>query len=199
MAERAKQSFITRPILSSYAYYAKKQKSPDWLYQQDIFSQLNVKTRPREKYRAFVERGVDEEIALFYGKGNTMPYLGSENFRDWAYSQRTTEEASITKENICLFRPSIKEMVTQVAKKFNVSVESILNSSRGRVENNIPRWVGLYLSQETGSKTLREIAAAFNLKQTGSIPTTIMKLRGLMEEDLRLTKKVRQIKSVYDT
>jgi len=184
---------------SSYHYYVKKQKSPEWLYQQEIFSQLHVKTRQREKYRAFVELGVDEEIAQFYGKGNTMPYLGSENFRDWAYSQRTTEESSITKESIRLFRPSINEIVTQVAKKFSTSNESIINSSRGRVKNNIPRWVGLYLSREIGSKALNEIAIAFNLKQTGSIPTTIMKLKVLMEEDLRLARKVRQIKSVYDT
>jgi len=71
---------------SSYAYYVKNQTPPEWLYQQETYDQLHVKSRLREKYRAFVELSVDEEIAQFYSKGNTMPYLGSETFRDWAYS-----------------------------------------------------------------------------------------------------------------
>ncbi len=184
---------------SSYPYYIKNQKAPYWLYQNEIYSQLQFKTKQREKYRAFVELGVDDEIALFYSKGNTMPYLGSERFRDWAYSQRTTEENSISKSDIRLFRPTIAEIVTQISKKFKVTEESIVNYSRGTAITNIPRWVGFYLSQEVGGKSLTEIANYFNLKRTGSIPTTIKKLKLLLEEDLYLAKKVRLIKRYYDT
>lgn len=158
-----------------------------------------LKRRLREKYRAFVERGVDEEIARFYRKGNTVPYLGSDAFRDWAYAQRATDEASVSKQVIQLFRPSMDEVVTRVAKTFKVSEASILKSQRGRVQNNIPRWVALYLSQEIGSKKLSAIAKTFSLKRTGSIPTTIARLRVLMEEDLSLTRKVNRIKREYDT
>ena len=70
---------------SSYAYYVKKKKAPHWLYTQEVLEQLHVKTRLREKYRAYVELGIDEEIAKFYGKENLSPYLGSQCFRDWAY------------------------------------------------------------------------------------------------------------------
>lgn len=184
---------------SSYPYYIKNQKAPHWLYQNEIYSQLQFKTKQREKYRAFVELGVDDEIALFYSKGNTMPYLGSERFRDWAYSQRTTEENSISKSDIRLFRPTIAEIVTQISKKFKVTEQSIVNYSRGTAVTNIPRWVGFYLSQEVGGKSLAEIANYFNLKRTGSIPTTIKKLKLLLEEDLYLAKKVRLIKRYYDT
>jgi len=184
---------------SSYPYYVNKQKPPEWLYQNDIYNQLNVKTRLQEKYRSFVELGVDEEIAQFYSKGNTVPYLGSESFRDWAYAQRTTDQASIPKQTIQLFRPSMDEIVARVAKTFNVSEASILKSERGQVSNNIPRWVALYLSQEICSKTLSAIAEAFSLKRTGSIPTTISKLRRLMEDDSSLKTKVNRIKRQYDT
>jgi len=71
------------------------------------------------------------------------------------------------------------EIVKQAAKSFKVSELSILKSQRGRVQNNIPRWVVMYLSQEISSKKLNEIAKTFNLKRTGgSIPTTVLKLKG---------------------
>ncbi|MDQ6970172.1 MAG: hypothetical protein Q9M16_06670 [Mariprofundus sp.] len=64
---------------------------------------------------------------------------------------------------------------------------------------NKPRWVAMYLSQEMGSKTLSEIAKGFGLKRTGSIPTTVAKLRGLMKEDLNLMEKLNRVKRVFDT
>ncbi len=184
---------------SSYPCYVSSVKSPEWLYQQEIYDQLRVTSRYREKYRAFVELGVDEEIARFYGKGNTVPYLGSEAFRDWAYTQRETDESSVSKQVIQSFRPSIDEIVTRVATTFKVSESSILKSRRGRVKNNIPRWVAMCLSRDISSNKLSAIAKAFSLKRTGSIPTTITKLKVLMEKDLSLMRKVSRIKREYDT
>jgi len=164
-----------------------------------IYDQLRVKSRLREKYRAFVELGIDEKIAQFYNKKNRTPYLGGEAFRDWAYSQRTTSVANVSKQAIQLFQPPISDIVTQAAKTFKVNELSILKSCRGRVKNNIPRWVAMYLSQEICSKKLNEIAKTFNLKRTGSIPTTVSKLKVLMEEDLSLKRKVNYIIRQYDT
>jgi len=184
---------------SSYNYYVSNQKPPRWLYQSDIFDQLHASSRLREKYLAFVELGIDEEIARFYGKGNMMPYLGSDSFRDWAYAQRDTEEAALSKQEIQLFRPSIDEIVKQVAKVFRVSEDSVLKCQNRIGSKNLPRWVAMYLSQEIGSKKLTVIANAFGLKRTGSIPTTVKKLHALLEEDSKLLKKVEGIKRGYDT
>ncbi len=123
----------------------------------EIFSQLHVKSRLREKYRAFVELGVDEEIAQFYSKGNIKPYLGSDTFRDWVYTQRVADDTTALKCDIQSFRP--------------------------------------YIS----STKLSEIAFSFNLKRSESIPTTIAKLKVLMEEDLKLKKAVDKVKREYYT
>ncbi len=184
---------------SSYSYYISNQKPPEWLYQGEVFDQLHANTNLQEKYLAFVELGVDEEIARFYGKGNIMPYLGSDSFRDWAYAQRDTEEAALSKQEIQLFRPSIDEIVNQVAKTFHVSDDSILRGQQRRGKNNLPRWVAMYLSQEIGSKKLTVIANAFGLKRTGSIPTTVKKLRVLLEDDSKLLGMVESIRRGYDT
>ena len=184
---------------SSYPYYIKNLKTPDWLYQQEIYDQLHVKTKLREKYRAFVELEIDDELTQFYNKGKIAPYLGSDSFRDWVYAQRLTDDSTVVKKEIQLFRPSMDEIVSKVVKVFNVSQSSILKSQRGRVESNIPRWVAMYLSQEISSKKLTEIATLFNLKRTESIPTTIAKLKIMLESDLSLMRKVNKIKREYDT
>ncbi|HDH01093.1 MAG TPA: hypothetical protein ENG80_04725 [Nitrospirae bacterium] len=184
---------------SSYPFYIKNIKIPGWLYPQEIYKQLNCKSRFREKYRAFVVLGVDEEMAMFYKKGNQAPYLGSELFRDWIYKQRATDELAIAKESLQFFRPGIDEIIESVAKAFKVSKDSIINNQRGRAHNNIPRWVSMTLAQECGGLKLVDIAAALGLKRTGSIPTTIKKLKDLLDQDRSLLRKVERIKGRYDT
>ena len=184
---------------SSYRYYVKNNSAPAWLYRQEIFGQLHVKSRKREKYRAFVELGVDEEMAKFYSKGNQMPYLGSDAFRDWVFRQRETDESDISRETLRHFRPGIDELVDRVASRFKVSTDSILTSRHGRVHDNIPRWVAMYLCQEVGSLRLKDIAEGFGLKDIGSIPATIKKLKIRIEGDPGVGRKVERLKHEYDT
>jgi len=174
---------------SSYSHYVSgKPKAPVWLFQKEIYDQLGVKSRVKEKYKAFVEMGVDEKIKKFYGKGNIVPYLGSDEYRAWAYSQRTTGDEAVTREAVAEFKPSLEEIVSAVSNTFKVSLDSILIAKRG--ESNIPRWVAMYLCQEVGDHRLVSIGEHFGLKRSGSIPTTIKKLKTLMNDDAALCKKV---------
>lgn len=184
---------------SSYPYYVGSLSAPEWLYREEIYQQLSVKSRQREKYRAFVEMEVDEEIAAFYAKGNQIPYLGSDAFRDWAYQQRQTDESELSRKTIQSFRPTIEQVIESVVRQFKVDADSITRSQRGRVDENIPRWVVMYLAQETCGLKLREVAHCLGLKRTGSIPATITKLKARMESDSELARMVRKIKGEYDT
>ena len=175
---------------SSYRYYVHRtQPPPGWLYRSDIYDQLGVKRQREEKYRAYVELGIDEEIQQFYGKGNLMPYLGSDEFRAWAYNQRATEEAAVSHLERRAFRPSVENIIERVAHAFEVSPASIRRTTRGG-SDNVPRWVAMYLCQEVGACRLVEIAAYFGLQRTGSIPTTIRKLKCRMETDKKLERLV---------
>jgi putative transposase len=184
---------------SSYPNYVSPIAAPAWLYRDEIYQQLTVKSRLREKYRAFVEMGVDEEIAKFYAKGNQKPYLGSSGFRDWLHRQRLVDDTEITREADRFFRPDITQVSESVAQKFSVDIDTITTSRRGRVEDNIPRWLVMYLAQSLCGLKLREIAEYMGLKRTGSIPTTISKLRSRMESDRKLVKIIDAIKHQYDT
>ena len=122
-----------------------------------------------------------------------MPYLGSDEFRAWAYGQRVTDDGAVSVATSIQFKPSIAEVVAEVATTFSVTVDSILKAKRGT--NNVPRWVAMYLSQVVGGQQLTSIAEAFGLTRTGSIPTTIGKLKLLMEKDRKLGRKVESLMS----
>ena len=184
---------------SSYPVYVGDRPAPEWLYCQEVYDQLAVKRRLRDKYRAFVEMGVDEEIVVFYGKGNQAPYLGSDGFRDWAYRQRKTEDAEVSARSLQQFRPDISQVMDSVADCFGVEITSITESQRGRQKENIARWVVMYLGQELCGLKLRQIADQLGLIRTGSIPNMIGKLKLRMSADRGLQRKVRKIKSQYDT
>lgn len=76
---------------------------------------------------------------------------------------------------------------------------SVLAGRRGVTENNIPRWVAMYLCRDVGGHKLTPIAEYFGLKRIGSISNTIAKLHAHMEEDKKLARTVAKIKSGYDT
>jgi REP element-mobilizing transposase RayT len=179
---------------SSYQYYVRSTaKPPEWLYQSDVYGQLGVKTQLKDQYRAYVELGLDEEIKQFYAKGNRMPYLGSDAFRTWAYRQRMTDDEAVSRQESAAFRPSMDEVIERVVSVFDVSRESIVRTTRGGT-NNVPRWVAMYLCQEVCGCRLVEIASHFGLQRTGSIPTTIGKLKRLMSQDKALMSLVNELK-----
>ena len=184
---------------SSYIYFLGKAESPEWLYPQDVLAQFNTQKNVFEKYQAYVAQGIDEELKQFYSRGNITPYLGSESFREWAYQQRKTDELVLTKQIQKIFRPSVESIILKVSDHFNVSKKSITQSQRGRVKNNIPRWVSMYLAQEVATAKLKEIAEIFGLKSVGSIPTTIKKLKDLLDKDEALLNIVERMIAECDS
>lgn len=74
-----------------------------------------------------VEQGFDEKLKQFYSKGNQTPYLGSDEFRDWVYRQRQTEAAALSHQVLSAFRPSMDDIINQIADVMAVDREAILN------------------------------------------------------------------------
>jgi chromosomal replication initiation ATPase DnaA len=85
-------------------------------------------------------------------------------------------------------------MMESVVRHFKVDINNITRSQRGRVDENIPRWVVMYLAQQMCGLRLHEIANYMGLTRTGSIPTTIAKLKSRMATDIGLAWKVGKIK-----
>ena len=74
---------------SSYSYFINHKKAPEWLYLDEIYQQVGGVSNKRNRYKEFVELGVDEEIKQFYSREDSLPYLGSDDCRQWVYYRKT--------------------------------------------------------------------------------------------------------------
>ncbi len=177
---------------SSYPAFINKADSPAWLCRDEIYSQLSGSRQRYARYKAFVELGTDEEIARFYGKGNVMSVLGSEGFREWAYS-RTSDDEEVIRKRSGISRLPIQAIVDHIANEFGATEDAILTAVRGRGGKNLARWIAMYVCQELGGHRLKAIAKAFKLRRYATVSTTISKLKKLMQEDHRIEKQVIRI------
>jgi putative transposase len=180
-----KKSEIDSWPWSSYLAYTNKVKAPAWLVRDEALNQLDATGAKRfTRYAEYVQQGVDEELAHFYGKKNLSSMMGDEKFRKTAKSKRgTTKVRGVSRGNNAKWRPSCAEIVTAVAKQFKVSEDSIYNAARGPGSKNVPRWVAMYLCQELSAVTLQAIAKLFKLKRYGTVSTTVGKLKKEFEEN----------------
>jgi len=126
-----------------------------------------------------------------------MAVLGSDSFREWAYSIKSDDE-EITRKSRQIPNLPVRTIVMAVAEKFEATEDSILKATRGRGQRNIPRWVAMYICQERGGYKLAEIAKYFGLVRYATVSTTISLLKVWMEEDKRTKKMVNQTISVLN-
>jgi len=179
---------------SSYGYYVTGKKKPSWLYQNEVYSQLNVKRHIRAHYSAYVAEGIDEDLKQLYSKTNQVPYLGSTQFREWAYGQRDSKiDDAVDQKQAILFRPSIDEIVSVVAKKMKVSKENILARGYHSEKVGLARKVAMYLCHRRGGHKLKDIAVAFNLKRYASVSTVVSQFEKRLQEDGKLYKRVKRM------
>lgn len=185
---KVKSSELTSYPYSSYKYFTRKAKPPAWFNRNDIQKQLRVAASKRSlAYKRYVAAGVDDEMARFYGKKNLSSIMGDEKFRKSALRKRSaTAVRGVSRGANSKWRPSCKQIVSSVAKRFRVSETSIYKAARGPGSKNIPRWVAMYLCQELSAVTLQSIAKLFKLKRYGTVSTTVGKLKKELNEDPKL-------------
>ena len=185
---KVKSSELSTYPYSSYNYFTRKRNPPAWFNRKDIQKQLKVAASKRGiAYKRYVAAGVDDEMTRFYGKKNLSSIMGDEKFRKSAVRKRyATVVRGVSRGANSKWRPSCKQIVSFVAKRFRVSEASIYKAARGPGSKNIPRWVAMYLCQELSAATLQSIAKLFKLKRYGTVSTTVGKLKKELNEDPKL-------------
>ena len=180
---------------TSYPAYTNKVKPPVWLVRDEALGQLDGPANRRfQRYAAYVDEGVDEEMAHFYGKKNLSSVMGDEKFRKFAASKRSATKARGVSRGVnAKWRPSCKQIVTAVAKHFKVTEDSIYQAARGPGSKNVPRWVAMYLCQELSASTLQAIAKLFKLKRYGTVSTTVGKLKKELVSDPKLAAATQKL------
>jgi hypothetical protein len=188
------------PSWSSMAAFYSKTKASNWLVLDEVFALLATGdsakkgARSYAKYLAFLSEGTALEVKHFYARKNLLSVLGNDKFKNSAKSKTApAKPRGIGKGKLARLRPSIKKVVTEVAKHFKVSGESIYQAARGPGSKNVPRWIAMHLCQELPAVTLQDIARRFGLKRYGTVSTTVGKLRQELQNDPKVHKAIQSL------
>lgn len=176
---------------SSFGAYAGKVLAPEWLHSNFILAMIGLH-HPRAGYRSFVEAGIDEETATFFGKKKHSPILGNDVFRDRILSNlEANPEVPELREAIPT--PSLSLIVTMVAEILSVSEEVILAGARGRGKKNLGRTVAIYIARKFAGFPLNEIASYFGLAHYASVSGIVTRFQRTIEIDIKLGNLIEDI------
>jgi REP element-mobilizing transposase RayT len=166
---------------SSYPIYINQQKSHDWLRRDDIYAMLGMRNK-YAGYKSYVEAGNKEDISQFYSRGNTVSVIGSQSFRKNIAENK--EELKINNElsRILNERPTANDIVKAVSKVTGVSEDELTRKTRVRRNRNDARKLAIYLSQQVGDLSLKEISQAFDLSEAG-VSYVVAAMKTLFKQD----------------
>lgn len=173
---------------SSYPAYTGLTNTPPWLTTSQTLGMIGQRNQ-RQRYKAFVEQGIDQETAKFYDQKKVFPILGTETFIE-RIMKRLPREKEIPESRQNHQDIALSTLVSCTAKAFGVTEEEILISAKGRGRVNVARGAALYISRKYCGYSLTDIAAHFGLSHYGSVSGAISRFDKLQSADARLKKKV---------
>jgi putative transposase len=168
---------------SSYPAYIGTEPVPEWLHTEMVLHAFGTRNRQR-RYRTYVEEGVDDEIAHFYGRTHLPSVLGDAQFRRRAVANPAAMGRRTGARGPR--RPTFAQINRAVASHYGVRPGALLKSARGRGVATPARSLAMYVSQEHGGETLARIAEHFGLAGYASAGATIRNLRNRLQHDENL-------------
>ena len=177
---------------SSYPAFIGLREPEDWL-ERELTYQLVKHFNPLEDYRDYVMRGVDEDTKQFHEKGNMGAIFGDDMFKQWVFDELMPQLAAEGKSRVIQPNLSMPIVVSGVAAYYNTTSEVLLKCTRGPQNDNEPRKVAMYLSQELSATRLVEIADYFNLNHYGSVGFTTHQIRQRKSVDHQFDRKLSEL------
>ena len=160
---------------SSYPAYINLSEKPSWLCRDKIYQMLGHRQK-YASYRDYVAKGVDEDILRFYNRGNYLPVLGDNEFKEAIRQEVKTLDLEQLQSALA-DRPSGTRIVEWVAEIFKVARDEITDCPTGRRQPNPARAFAMYACQHYGAMTLKQIAVLYNLSHTGSASSSVNKVK----------------------
>ena len=176
---------------SSYGGYIGSTSAQEWLHTQFILSMIGQRHR-RERYRSFVETGIDHETAAYYNKRKSSSILGSDTFRkDMLSKLKATAEIPETRRVVSA--SSLSLIINIVAEIFSVPSKSLMQVSRGRGSNNPGRRAAIYVARRIAGIPLNEIALYFDIGHYASVSGIVTRFQKAIEADPQLGNTMDEI------
>jgi hypothetical protein len=184
---------------SSYPAFVGKQKPSNWLKTNEVYDQLNARRNIKKKYREFVEEQESlEGIVAFYNTERTSPVLGDKPFAESALMYIGEFDAEVLRANRRMGKPTINELVSEVAVYFGTKIEVLTKTAKGRGARNTPRKVAMYVAQQVGDHRLSDIAEYFGLQHYGGVSSAISDITRRMRDEKQLRNQLKDIIKRFD-
>jgi len=175
---------------SSYPAYLGRQEAPDWLVLKAVYGELG--SHEPERYRRFVNAGLDEDYGRFHQKQQWPQILGSEEFAEAAFANALSHDKEIEKGSLKEWVP-LNRVISRVASHFGQSRKQLITGKRGRAGKNIARQIAMKLGQELSGQTLESLAKVFHVTHYSSISRHISQVNEQLKRDEGLRKAVNSI------
>ena len=176
---------------SSYRGYIGKATSPAWLRTDDTLALFG--NRSRQRYRSFVEAGLDEELRRFYAGRRLGPVLGSRDFCEHIGLACACDAAASTPDPANrVNRPDMESITVATAQFFGVDRHDLRSGQRGK--RNLPRAVAMTLCHQAGGYPLREVAEAFGVDSLAAVSLAIYRLKARLREAPALARDIERLR-----
>jgi REP element-mobilizing transposase RayT len=183
---------------SSYPAYLGRTAAPAWLHTEATLAGFGKRGR-RERYRAFVAEGLDEETAAFYARGRLEPVLGSRAFRRKV--ERRLAKTGARAEG-ARRRPldvsSLTRIIAATAAEFEEPRKRLLVPTRGRGKRNPARDAAIGLARILGGHPLAAIAETFGFGHPAGASSAVGRFKREVAEDPALARRVTRIKRALE-
>ena len=177
---------------SSYPAYTANVKAPDWLCRETSYQMLGCKHRYKG-YANYVIKGVDEEIAQYYQRGNMTAIIGGKDFKAWVYDELLPELEVEEKGQVILPNITMGAIVKGVASTCHTTPERLRTVVKGPQKGNDARKIAMYLCQELADVKLKDIAEFFKLSHVGSVSFITHQVRKKKRENKAFLRRINEI------
>ena len=178
---------------SSYLSYVNEiAPVPHWLTRDEIYGQITNSLEKANQYWLFMQnKEINEDVISFYKKERLMPVLGNELFVHRLKLRAPSCE--VPRQERVYKKPSITTIIKEVCFVFDVSVDALLYSKKGRGCKNTPRKVAMYLAQKIGDYRLQEIAEAFGIAHYGGVSHAIHSILEMLKKEEGIEEQINDI------
>jgi len=160
---------------SSYPAYINQAKPESWLFREKTYTMLAHRHRYKG-YMNYVEKGIDEDLKRFYGKGNVLSVLGDKEFR--TERQQENDQLDLVKLRLALEdKPSIDELMSHVEKAIKQKKSELRQRVKGKRGSLPYRAFAIYACHQYSKASHNEIAKYFGLTHRGSISPSLTRIR----------------------
>jgi len=177
-------------LWSSYSAYIKSKKCPRWLNTKATLNQFGSKMQ-KQKYRLFIEEGIDNEMHSFFNKVKVLPIMGSEAFTKTISEKYLRDKKllpEINEHKLLANTIDVNFIIKSISAHYKINANDLLTSKRSN--GNKPRTVAIYLACKISGEKLPAIAEQFSLKSYSSISQSYYRTSKSIKNDKNLEKEI---------